>query len=65
MTRWEYMVLDVGVAGFFRGPELDGDALTSALNEYGRQGWEVVGLTGIHIGEGSTKDLVIILKRSF
>jgi hypothetical protein len=62
-TQWEYMVLDVGVSGFWLGPDLDGDALTSKLNELGVDGWEAVGLTSMALGEGRTKDLVIILKR--
>jgi hypothetical protein len=62
-TQWEYMVLDVGVSGFWLGPDLDGDALTSKLNELGVDGWEAVGVTSMALGEGRTKDLVIILKR--
>lgn len=61
--RWDYMVLDVGVSGFFLGPTLDGDALTTKLNELGADGWEAIGLTGMAVGEGRTRDLVIILKR--
>lgn len=61
-TLWEYMVLDVGVSGWL-GPTVDGDALTSKLNELGADGWEVIGLTGMAIGEGRTKDLIVILKR--
>lgn len=61
--RWEYMVLDVGVSGFWLGPQLDGDALTAKLNELGREGWEAVGLTAMEVGTGRTKDLVIVLKR--
>jgi hypothetical protein len=57
------MVLDVGVAGFWLGPDLDGDALTAKLNELGTEGWEAVGLTGMTIGTGRTKDLIIVLKR--
>jgi hypothetical protein len=63
MTRWEYMVLDVGVSGFFLGPDLDGDALTSKLNELGAIGWEAVALTSMEVGQGRTSNLVIILKR--
>lgn len=61
--HWEYMTLDVSVAGFWLGPNLDGDALTAKLNELGAQGWEAVGLTGMSIGQGRTKDLIVILKR--
>jgi len=58
------MILDVGVAGFFLGPSLDGDALTAKLNELGAEGWEAIGLTGMSIGQGRTKDLIVILKRA-
>jgi Domain of unknown function (DUF4177) len=62
-SGWEYMILDVGVSGFWLGPDLDGDALTAKLNELGAAGWEAVGLTGMTIGAGRTKDLIVILKR--
>jgi hypothetical protein len=57
------MILDVGVSGFWLGPDLDGDALTAKLNELGGDGWEAVGVTGMTIGTGRTKDLIIVLKR--
>jgi hypothetical protein len=57
------MVLDVGVAGFWMGPDLDGDALTAKLNELGGDGWEALGVTGMALGHGRTVDLVIVLKR--
>lgn len=62
--QWEYRILDVSVPGFWLGPELDGNALTVKLNELGAEGWEALGLTGLSIGQGRTKDLVIILKRA-
>ena len=62
-SRWEYTILDVGVSSFWLGPDLDGDALTAKLNELGDQGWEAVSLTGMSLGQGRTKDLIIILKR--
>ena len=57
------MVLDVGVSGFWLGPDLDGDALTAKLNELGEAGWDAVGLTGMTLSAGRTKDLIMILKR--
>ena len=62
-TRWEYMTLDVGVTGFWLGPELDGNALTAKLNELGAEGWESVGLTAMETNQGRTKNLIIVLKR--
>ena len=61
--RWEYMILDVGVSGFWLGPNLDGNALTAKLNELGAEGWEALGLTEMSTQQGRTKDLVVILKR--
>jgi hypothetical protein len=57
------MILDVSVAGFWLGPNLDGNALTAKLNELGAEGWEALGLTDMSMQQGRTKDLVIILKR--
>ncbi|MGH7616636.1 MAG: DUF4177 domain-containing protein [Gemmatimonadaceae bacterium] len=65
MIRREYLVLDVGVSGFWLGPDLDGDALTAKLNELGSAGWEAVGLTPMALGSGRTRDLVIILKMTY
>ena len=62
-ARWEYMILDVGVSGFWLDPNLDGNALTAKLNELGAEGWEALGLTDMSMQQGRTKDLVIILKR--
>ena len=58
------MVLDVGVAGFWLGPNLDGDALTAKLSELGEQGWEAVGITGMDSNSGRTRDLIVVLKRA-
>ncbi|HEY4307657.1 MAG TPA: hypothetical protein VGM82_24495 [Gemmatimonadaceae bacterium] len=59
-AQWEYMILDVSVAGFWMGPDLDGEALTAKLNELGAEGWEALGLTGMAIRprayEGSHRD---------
>jgi len=51
------------VSGFWLGPDLDGDARTAQLNELGESGWEAVGLTGMALGAGRTKDMIVILKR--
>jgi hypothetical protein len=60
--RWEYRVSVIGVGGFFR-PALNGDALTSYLNEAGGDGWELVGLVDINRLQGGTAGLLISLKR--
>ena len=53
--RWEYMILDVGVAGFWLGPNLDGDALTTKLNELGAEGWEAIGLTECRLSKDARR----------
>ncbi len=62
-TRWEYMVLDSSVTNYFQ-PQLDGDALTSRLNELGGEGWEVVTMSAMEMATGRTRDMVILLKRA-
>ena len=63
-NRWEYMVLDSSVSNWFV-PKLDGDALTSHLNELGKQGWELVGMSSMEgMPRGSTRDLILVLKRA-
>ena len=48
MTNWEYQIVAVATP----------DSVT-LLNEYGRQGWEAVGITNSTSGEGS-----VLLKRA-
>ncbi|MFI5257764.1 MAG: DUF4177 domain-containing protein [Gemmatimonadales bacterium] len=61
-NRWEYMVLDSRVTNVLQ-PNLDGDALTSHLNELGLQGWELVGMSALEMATGRTRDLILVLKR--
>ena len=63
-NRWEYMVLDSNVSNWFL-PKLDAGALTNQLNELGKQGWEVVGMSSMEgLPRGSTRDLILVLKRA-
>jgi len=63
-NRWEYMVLDSSVSNWFL-PKLDAGALTNELNELGKQGWEVVGMSSMEgMPRGSTRDLILVLKRT-
>lgn len=57
-----------GLRGTGLRPGIDGveildEALTAKLNELGAAGWEAIGLTGMTLGTGRTKDLIVILKR--
>ncbi|GAB4440503.1 MAG: hypothetical protein OHK0015_36570 [Chloroflexi bacterium OHK40] len=62
LERWEYRVALIGVGGFL-GPALDGDALTTYLNEAGDDGWEFVSLVDLNLTQGRTAGLLVILKR--
>jgi hypothetical protein len=63
-NRWEYMVLDSNVSNWFV-PRLDAVALTSQLNELGKQGWEVVGMSSLEgMPHGRTRDFILVLKRA-
>ncbi len=44
VTRWEYVTVPVVAAGFEDAAGIDN--YHGILNEYGGQGWELVGVTG-------------------
>jgi hypothetical protein len=62
--KFEYKVLDISdIAGIFTsGGKFNFQEITNNLNEMGRAGWEV-GCTDINRYSGTTKDIMIILKR--
>ena len=61
MKKFEYKVLDVVTAGFFRW-KIDYQELTDRLNELGREGWEAVS-TSTNMYSNITRGLIVILKR--
>jgi biopolymer transport protein ExbD len=65
MQKFEYKVLEVNAAGGFLsgGGVVNFQALSDKLNEYGRQGWEVIVSTDINRNYGDTRNVMIILKR--
>jgi hypothetical protein len=44
VTRWEYLAVPVVAAGFEDAAGIDG--YHGILNDHGRDGWELVGVTG-------------------
>ena len=62
MTRFEYTVLEIPTKGFL-GYKIDFESLNTQLNDMGRKGWEVITLSNSNLHQGSSKGMLIILKR--
>lgn len=59
---WEYKTIKLGASGFMGGI-VDENALTTALNDLGRQGWELASAFDTNQYQGQTRDVVVIFKR--
>lgn len=62
MTQWEYKTINFETTGF-TGGILDMAKFDSALNEAGRDGWELVNCLTTNQSYGSTRTVVAVLKR--
>jgi hypothetical protein len=60
---WEYKVLKFRAKGWFVGGNVDADELQAALNQFGKEGWELVTIFDANTETGKTKDIVATLKR--
>jgi hypothetical protein len=63
MQRWEYRTIKVETKGF-AGGILDQSKLESALNELGRDGWELVSTFDTNMLQGTTREVIGVLKRA-
>jgi hypothetical protein len=62
-TRWQYRMLTVDVYSFARGPQVNVEQISSNLNQFGGDGWELVSMIDVNAGQGGTCDLVAVFKR--
>jgi Domain of unknown function (DUF4177) len=62
MQQFEYKVLDVATKSWGSG-KIDYQEPANKLNEFGRQGGEVVSCSDINKWEGASRAVIIILKR--
>jgi|CXWL01.1.fsa_nt_gi hypothetical protein len=62
MPQFEYKVLEAAAKGFWGG-KINSQELVNKLNEFGRQGWEVVSAADTNMWEGASRNMIIILKR--
>ncbi|MBD3922181.1 DUF4177 domain-containing protein [Paenibacillus sp. PR3] len=62
MEQWEYKTLKFRIGGFLGG-KLDSDEFESELNVYGSDGWELVSCFDTSMGQGTSRDVIAVLKR--
>ena len=58
MTRWEYKIINIRSENY----RLDPNAVTQ-LNGFGKDGWELVGLTSVNFKSGATDNIAMVFKR--
>lgn len=63
LTRWEYKTITMEATGFWVGGKIDAPRLNAALNRLGDEGWEVTTAFDTNQAYGSTRDVVVILRR--
>lgn len=63
MKRFEYRTLEVAADKGFWGGKVDAQELTNKLNELGKDGWEIASAVDLSWGEGSSRNVLIMLKR--
>lgn len=63
MKQFEYRTLDVSANRSFWGGKVDVQELTDELNRLGREGWEIASSVDLNWGNGSSRSVIIMLKR--
>ena len=61
--QWEYKTLRLDVSGSM-APKVDVAKLDAALNEQGRDGWELVSTFDTNWGSGQSCHIVAVFKRA-
>ncbi len=62
--KWEYKILKITATGFMGG-KFDDKDLTDQMNELGRDRWELTSAFDTNMGQGATRDVVLLFKRSY
>ncbi|MBW6467082.1 MAG: DUF4177 domain-containing protein [Brevefilum sp.] len=60
--EWEYKVITMRTEGFMGG-KVDISELETALNNLGKEGWELTAAFDTNEGYGRTRDVVVLFKR--
>jgi hypothetical protein len=61
--KWEYKTVKLVVASFWSGVSLNTDKEDDFVNQFGKEGWELVSGFDLNEGYGSSKEVVLIFKR--
>ncbi|WP_066305735.1 DUF4177 domain-containing protein [Bacillus sp. FJAT-29814] len=62
MDRWEYKSIKFKPGGFFGG-KLDESEFENELNEYGNKGWELISCFDTSFGQGTSREVIAVMKR--
>jgi len=62
MERWEYKTIKYKTGGFLGG-KIDPEEFEVELNQYGSEGWELVSCFDTSMGQGASRDVVVVFKR--
>ncbi len=63
MMKYEYSTVVFDTTAFFIGSKLNHERFHEKLNEYGREGWELVNALDLNRGNGVTYEVIAIFKR--
>jgi hypothetical protein len=62
MKKWEYLTEVIDTKGVF-SPKIDTTQFNQALNNLGKEGWELIDKTPIALDAGRTATIVCVFKR--
>lgn len=63
MTKFEYATVSFDTTALLVGAKLNHERFHAKLNEYGREGWELVNVFDMNRYQGTTFEVVAIFKR--
>lgn len=61
--KWEYKTVKLSVTGFWGEVGLDTVKTDDFINQFGKQGWELVSGFDLNHIQGGSKEVVLIFKR--
>ena len=62
MTKWEYKIVKIMMTRYVQS-DLKTDEVEQALNNLGKEGWEVVNIFDLNMKDGKSSYVIASLKR--